>query len=99
MLYNVMWLIVLVFAVQWSESAVSIHIPLPLEPPSYPPHPTPSRSSQSTELTPCATQQLPTSYLFYTWSCINVSPDLTTGHILRPLVPAGLIPCGIYPGF
>ena len=39
MLYN----IVLVSAVQQSESAVSIHIspyPLPLEPPSHPPYPT-----------------------------------------------------------
>ena len=43
---------VLVPAVQQRESAISIHIPLLLEPSSHPP-PHPSKSSQSTRLSVC----------------------------------------------
>ena len=37
LLYNV----VSISAIQEHESAISIHIPLPLRPPSHPSHPTP----------------------------------------------------------
>ena len=61
LLYNV----VLVSAVQWSESAVRIH----MSPPSWaslppPPHPTPLGHHRALSWAPCAIQKLPTSYLF-----------------------------------
>ena len=34
------------------------------------------RSSQSTKLASCAIQQIPTTYMFYTWWCISVIPNL-----------------------
>ena len=46
LLYNV----VLISSTQQCESAICIHITLPLEPLSHPPHLHPSRSSQSTWL-------------------------------------------------
>ena len=66
MLYNV----VLVSAVQQSESAICIHIspyPLPLEPHSHPPYPIPLGRHKAPSWSPCAMQQLPTSHPFYIW--------------------------------
>ena len=40
------------------------------------PHPTPLGHHRAPSWTPCVTEQLPTSYLFYTWWCIYVSPNL-----------------------
>ena len=54
---------------------------LDLLPPAFPP----ARPSWGTELSfLCYTQQLLTSYLFYTWQCIYVNPN-------RPLCPASLV--------
>ena len=44
-----------------------IPISLPLEPPSYPPHPTPIGGHKASSWSPCAMQLLPTSHLFYIW--------------------------------
>ena len=43
-------------------------------PPTLPPS-HPSGSSQSIK-TPCVIERLPTSYLFYTWWCMYVNPNL-----------------------
>ena len=62
--------VVLVSVVQQSESAISIHIspyPLPPEPPSHPPYPTPLGGHKAPTWSPCAMQQLPTSHPFYIW--------------------------------
>ena len=62
LLYN----LVLVSEVQWSESAICIHIPPPLTLlPTPLPHPTPLGHRRALSWAPCAIQQLPTSYLFY----------------------------------
>ena len=67
----------LVSTVQQSESATCIHIHpsswafLPL-----PHHRAPSKSSPSTQLSFCATEQLHTSYLLYTWYCIYATTYL-----------------------
>ena len=72
MLYN----IVLFSGVQWNESAICIHIPLPLGPPQS------SRSSQRMKLNSlCYTAG--SHYLFYTWWCIYVNSNLPVPH-LRP---------------
>ena len=70
MLYNV----VLVSAVQQHESALSIHISLPLEPP-HPSHP--SRLSSSTELSSCVIQQLFIWWYRYVSSVLSVHPSLS----------------------
>ena len=45
--------------------------------PSYPlPHLTPLGHHRAPSWAPCAIWQVPTSYLFYTWYCIHVSPNL-----------------------
>ena len=63
LLYNV----VSVSPVQWSESAICI----PKSPPSWtshpPPHPTHLGHHRAPSWAPCAIQQVPTSYLFHTW--------------------------------
>ena len=41
--------------------------PLSLEPPCHPPYPTPLCHQTALSWAPCAIQQVPTSYLFYTW--------------------------------
>ena len=52
--------------------------PLPLEPPSHThPHPTPLGCHRTPSGTPCAIQQLPTSYLFYTRQSIHISALLS----------------------
>ena len=70
--YNV----VLVSALQQSESASRIPI-FPLVPPSHLPLSHPSQSSQSTELSSLH-YTAGSHYLFHTWSCIHVSPNLPT---------------------
>ena len=79
LLYNLM----LVSTVQQSESATCIHIHpsswafLPL-----PHHRAPSKSSPSTQLSFCATEQLHTTYLLYTWYCIYATT-------ISQCIPAG----------
>ena len=71
-------------------SCVNTYIPLSFESSSHsPPPPHPSRSSQSTDWAPCSIQQLPTSYLFWTWSCIYVNTTISPHHhpLLTPLCP------------
>ena len=41
--------------------------PLPHEPPSHLPHPTPLGGNSALNWAPCVIQQLPTSYLLYRW--------------------------------
>ena len=60
--------ILLVSVAQKSESAICIHMspyPLPLEPPSHPPYPTPLGHRKALSRSPCAMLLLPTSELFY----------------------------------
>ena len=64
----------LVAAVKQSESAICIHMspyPLPLEPPSHPPYPTPLGGHKAPSWSPCAMWLLPTSYLFYIWCFLS----------------------------
>ena len=60
LLYNVF-----VFAVRQRESVICMHT----APPSFP-HPIPPGHHRAPSWTPCATQQFPTSYAFYTWESI-----------------------------
>ena len=46
-------------------------------PPSYPPYPTPLGGHKAPSWSPCAMRLLPTSYLFYIWSCIYVHATLS----------------------
>ena len=39
-------------------------------------HPTPLGHHRALSWAPCTIQQVPTSYLFYTWWCIYVNPNL-----------------------
>ena len=58
--------------------------PLCLEPPSHP-----SVSPQSTELSSCAIQQVPTSHLFHTWQRTHVNHNLPVCPTnRRPPAPA-----------
>ena len=52
------------------------YIPSLLSLPCTPPQSHPSKSSQSTKLSFLCFIVVPTSYLFYTWYCIYVSPNL-----------------------
>ena len=73
MLYNV----VFISAVQQSESAICIHIPPSWTSFSPTPHPSPSRSSQSPELSSlCYIQQIPKQLSVCTWWYIYVSSAL-----------------------
>ena len=56
--------------------------PLPREPPSHRSPTLPSRSSPSTELAPCAAQQLPTSYLVCAQQCTHVDAAPSVGPTL-----------------
>ena len=63
----------LISAVQHRKSAACIHTSPPswaLLPPL--PHPAPLGHHRALGWAPCIIQQLPTSYLFYTWSCVYV---------------------------
>ena len=65
---------VLVPAIQHSQSAIYIHISPPSWTPSHPiPYPTTLGHHRAPGWDPCAIQQLPTSYLFYTWQCLYVN--------------------------
>ena len=70
--------VVLVSPVQQHESAVSLHVFLPswtfltLCTPCHP-----STSPQSNELSSLGCTQVLTSYLFCTWQCVHVSPNLS----------------------
>ena len=88
----------LVSAVQWSKSTIYVYI----SPPSWTtllptfPTSTPLGHHRALSWTPCVIQQLPSSYLFYTWSCIrgrgqwHPTPVLLPGksHGWRSLVAA-----------
>ena len=50
--------------------------PLSLGPSPPPPHPTPLGHHRALSWAPCAIQQVPTSYLFYTWEWAYVKPNL-----------------------
>ena len=71
-LYNV----VIVCTIRWSESPLCTHI----SPPSWaflpPLHPTPLGHHRAPSWAPYAVEQLPTSYLFYTWYCTYVNAPL-----------------------
>ena len=74
----------LVSAVQ--QSAVSIHISSPSEPPSHPhPHPTHRGHHRALSWVPCAIQLLPTGCLFPTWQSIHVNATLS----IRPILHTG----------
>ena len=60
LLYNVFG-----FAVQQRESVICMHTA-----PSSFPHPTPPGHHRAPSWAPCATQQFPASYAFYTWESI-----------------------------
>ena len=69
-LIDLYWSIVavLVSVAQQSKSAICVHMsayPLPLEPPSHPPSPTPLGHHKAPSRSPCAVLLLPTSQLFY----------------------------------
>ena len=74
--------VVLVSAVQQSESVIHYIYPLPLGPPSHPPPPShPSRSSQSTELSfPCFTASLSTGRMTENvkiwFACLRTHPRI-----------------------
>ena len=79
--------VVLVFALQRSESAVCIHISPPA-PASYSiAHSTPADHRRTLSRAPCVKQQLPTSCLFYIWWCMEVNPNLLIHPILLPPPP------------
>ena len=68
----------LISAVQNCESAISIHIPIPREPPSHAPScPTPLGCHRAHGWVPCVIWQLPTSCLFYLWWRINICLNAT----------------------
>ena len=59
---------------------------IPISPPSssslpHPPHATPVGRHKASSWSPCAIQQLPTSYLFYTWSCMYVNATLQVLYV------------------
>ena len=63
--------------------------PLPLGPPCHltPPHPTHLGHHRAPSWAPWAIQQVPTSYLFYTWPCTYVNPNLPIHHTLHSPQP------------
>ena len=79
------FIILSVSAVWQHESAIFTHIS-PLSWASLPPY-THVGHHRAASWVPCAIWQVPTSYLFYTWQCIYVSPNLsihpyhTTHHV------------------
>ena len=54
-------------------------------PPTSPPHPVHLGHPRALSWAPCAIPQVPTSYLFYTWQCTYVNPNL-------PIHPTSLPP-------
>ena len=87
--------VVFVSAVQRCESGTCVHI----SPPSWASFPPrtpipPPRSSRSTELSSPAIHQLPASFLFHTWWCIHINPNLPV-H-LTPASPAQVHTSDLY---
>ena len=75
----------LVSATQQRESDTHTHMPPPFETPPPPAAPSqPSRSSESPRLSFCVIQQLPASYLFYTW---HTSVAILAIHLTLSLTP------------
>ena len=74
--------VVLVFALQRSESAVCIHISPPAPTSCSIAHSTPADHRRTLSRAPCVKQQLPTSCLFYIWWCMEVNPNLLIHPIL-----------------
>ena len=70
----------LISTVQWSESAICIHISPLFWIPSHLGH------HRALSRVPCAIQQVLISYLFYTYQCIYVSPNLPI-HLTPPFPP------------
>ena len=61
-------------------------------PRTSPPHATPWSQHRAPSWGPCATQQLPTSYLFHTWWCIHANPNVPSHPTLSaPSVSTSLI--------
>ena len=78
---------VLVSVAQQNESAICIHMspyPLPLEPPSHPPKPTPLGHHRAPSRSPCAMLLLLASQLFYILYCIYVDATLTLPQLCLP---------------
>ena len=74
--WSITCIVVLVSAVQQTESAIRIHISpylLPLASPFHHPYPTHLGGHKAPSWSPCAMWLLPTSYLFYIWLCISVN--------------------------
>ena len=68
---------VLYYKVNQLSVFIYIYIyPLPLDPPSHLLHPTPLNHPSSAPYIIQQEQQIPTSYLFYTWRCTYISPHL-----------------------
>ena len=82
LLYNV----VLVSAVQLSESGICVHTSFPSWV-SLPYHPTHLGHHKARGWASFALQQIPTNCLFYTRYCMFVNPNLPT----RPTLPFGLL--------
>ena len=79
--------IVLVSTVQQSESVICLHISYPSWTPLLPPHITALGHLRALS-SMCFIEQLSTSYLFYTWSCIYVSATLS----ILPTRPFSTVP-------
>ena len=62
--------------------------PFPSPPPPPPHHLTPLGHHRTPGWAPCAIQQLPTSYLLYTWQCIYINTTL-------PVCPTPLPPLNV----
>ena len=76
------------FLTSWAIGNIYIYIPSLLDLP-----PTPLCHHRTQSWAPCAIQQLPTSYLFNTWWCIYVSPDLAIPPTLSfPTLRLALVP-------
>ena len=56
---------------------------------AFPPphHPSFLGGHRAWSWSPCATEQLPTSYLYYMLVCIYINPSVPIHHILSPLCP------------
>ena len=72
--------------VQHCELAIGTHIGLPSWAPHPPSHSTPLGHQIARSWAPCAVQQLPGSFLFYTWQCIYVNATLLSFLVILPYV-------------
>ena len=75
----------LVSAVQWSESTGGIHMSPPSCLPPTPPPSHPLGHHRASRWASCAIRQVPTCCLFYAWWCVYVDPSL-------PVHPPSLCP-------